>query len=430
VTRPDTHGARTDAGGGAAADERRGTRPEPGQAPVDLFDDGSERTTTDRSAGEAKTTVTGAGAQGHGASSGGTSAPAEVTDILPMPVVPAEPSGPRPGTPASATGREPSGAAEHGDGPARPDAQARPEAPARPDLSARSDPPGRSAHPGPSGSPAPANGAGTPVYAAPPIEQPGGQTPPAGVPRNGQGSATAWPGEVDAPSRPPWQRGQGAPPPPAEQRPAHGGAANGRPGTDQAAAQTTVNPSYPPPPPPPGSAGTGGSSGFTERPFISGQPRFEDPPTERQIDKTGGRGAVRPSARATDPVRGRQPRPPRRASLQLKRFDPWSVLKLSLVLSVALFLVWMVAVGLIYGALDAMGVWNKLNGTYSDFVGINDPTGAKSSLISAGRVFGIAAIVGAVNIVLITAFATVGAFVYNVAADLAGGIEVTLSERD
>ncbi|APU18063.1 Transmembrane domain of unknown function (DUF3566) [Actinoalloteichus sp. GBA129-24] len=124
---------------------------------------------------------------------------------------------------------------------------------------------------------------------------------------------------------------------------------------------------------------------------------------------------------------GRRPgRGPRRASLQIKRIDPWSVLKLTLVLSMAMFVVWLIAVGVLYGVLDGMQVWDQLNGTYNDLAGES----ADSALISAGRVFGVAAIIGAVNIVLFTALATVGAFVYNVSADLAGGIEVTLSERD
>jgi hypothetical protein len=127
---------------------------------------------------------------------------------------------------------------------------------------------------------------------------------------------------------------------------------------------------------------------------------------------------------------GRRPgRGPRRASLQVKRVDPWSVLKLAGVLSVAMFFVWMVAVGVLYGVLDGMGVWDKLNGTYNDLVqGGSESTGG--SLISVGRVFGVAAVVGMINIVLFTALATVSAFIYNVSADLAGGLEVTLSERE
>ena len=135
--------------------------------------------------------------------------------------------------------------------------------------------------------------------------------------------------------------------------------------------------------------------------------------------------APRPAASA----RVRSNRAPRRASLQIKRFDPWSVLKLSLVLSVAGFLAWLVAVGVLYGVLEAMGVWDQLNGTYSDLTSITDPQ-AGDELISGGKVFAFATVVGAINIVLLTALATVGAFIYNVSSDLAGGVELTLSERD
>jgi len=78
--------------------------------------------------------------------------------------------------------------------------------------------------------------------------------------------------------------------------------------------------------------------------------------------------------------------------------------------------------------LDGMGVWDKVNGISTDLLQGN--SGTSTPLISAGRVFGIAAIVGAVNIVLFSALATVGAFVYNVSADLVGGLEVTLAERE
>ncbi|NMO90253.1 DUF3566 domain-containing protein [Actinomycetospora sp. TBRC 11914] len=118
---------------------------------------------------------------------------------------------------------------------------------------------------------------------------------------------------------------------------------------------------------------------------------------------------------------------PRRASLQVKRFDPWSVLKLALVLGVALFFVWMFAVGVLYAVLDGMGVWAQLNGTYQD---LTSDAGGGGQLITAGGVFGVAAIVGVVNTILFTALASVSAFIYNISADVAGGIEVTLSERD
>jgi len=150
-------------------------------------------------------------------------------------------------------------------------------------------------------------------------------------------------------------------------------------------------------------------------------PRFAPPAPSRDgeaaVGETGG------WARATT-----RSRPPRQAALQLRRLDPWSVLKLALVLAVVLFFIWLVAVGVLYGVLDGMGVWDRLNGTYADLVSGEAQT--CSTLISAGRVFGLAAVIGAINSLLFAVAVTVGAFVYNVSADLVGGIEVTLSERD
>ncbi|MEU0530485.1 DUF3566 domain-containing protein [Amycolatopsis tolypomycina] len=168
----------------------------------------------------------------------------------------------------------------------------------------------------------------------------------------------------------------------------------------------------------------------TERPVVTGSaaPRLfgagDTPPAPTSEVPSASTQRARPSA-LRRPGRG-----PRRASLQVKRFDPWSVLKLSLVLGVAMFFVWLVAVGVLYTVLDGMGVWDKLNGTYSSLVGGEGANASAEPLISAGRVFGIAAILGAINIVLVSALATVSAFIYNVSADLAGGLEVTLSERE
>jgi hypothetical protein len=142
--------------------------------------------------------------------------------------------------------------------------------------------------------------------------------------------------------------------------------------------------------------------------------------------------SLRPPTASVGPTPSALRRPgrgPRRASLQVRRVDPWSVLKLAFVLSVALFFVWLVAVGVLYGVLDGMGVWDRVNGTYNEFAQ-NTSSGASGPLITASRVFGIAAIIGAINIVLFTALATVGSFVYNVSADLAGGLEITLAERE
>jgi len=122
-------------------------------------------------------------------------------------------------------------------------------------------------------------------------------------------------------------------------------------------------------------------------------------------------------------------RPPRLASLQLKRIDPWTVLKISLIVAIVLFFVWMIAVGIIYLVLGGLNVWSQVNDTFSTLT-TSDTTKEVGDLITPTRVFTIAAVIGAVNIVLFTALSTISAFVYNAAAGMAGGVELTLGERD
>jgi hypothetical protein len=122
-------------------------------------------------------------------------------------------------------------------------------------------------------------------------------------------------------------------------------------------------------------------------------------------------------------------RGPRRARLQLRHIDTWSALKISLVLSIALFFIWMVAVGVLYLVLNALGVFDTLNELFGQ-LGTEGGEETTSEVLTPGIVFGGAAIIGAINVVLLTALCTVGAFIYNMCSDLVGGLEVTLSERD
>jgi hypothetical protein len=138
---------------------------------------------------------------------------------------------------------------------------------------------------------------------------------------------------------------------------------------------------------------------------------------------------VRPASPSRVQVAGRPHNGPVRASMQIRRIDPWSALKVSLVLSVALFFVWMIAVAFLYLVLGGMGVWAKLNSNVGDL--LTSASGqAGGELVSSGTIFGGAALIGLVNIVLLTAMATVGVFIYNLTTDLVGGVEVTLADRD
>jgi hypothetical protein len=115
--------------------------------------------------------------------------------------------------------------------------------------------------------------------------------------------------------------------------------------------------------------------------------------------------------------------------LQLRHIDTWSALKISLVVSIALFFVWMVAVGLLYGVLNSLGVFTSINDLIGQ-VGSVSGSGSTGDVITAGVVFGGAAVIGAINVVLLTALCTVSAVVYNLCSDLVGGVEVTLAERE
>ncbi|GAA1074085.1 DUF3566 domain-containing protein [Tsukamurella spumae] len=117
---------------------------------------------------------------------------------------------------------------------------------------------------------------------------------------------------------------------------------------------------------------------------------------------------------------------PVRAGMQLRSIDPWTTFKVTGVISVVMFFVWMIAVGALYIVLSGMGVWSKINDSFQTLT--NEQAGA--SLLTAGDVFTYAGLVGLANVVLLTALATVGAFIYNLCADLVGGIEVTLADRD
>jgi hypothetical protein len=152
---------------------------------------------------------------------------------------------------------------------------------------------------------------------------------------------------------------------------------------------------------------------------------------------TGAGGAVSASSPAAKKAQGGRigraakaaGRGPRRARLQLRHIDIWSAFKISLVLSIALFFIWMVAVGILYLVLSALGVFDTLNDLFGQ-LGSASGTSGGSDVITPGIVFGGAAVIGAINVILMTALCTVGTFIYNLCSDLVGGLEVTLSERD
>lgn len=140
---------------------------------------------------------------------------------------------------------------------------------------------------------------------------------------------------------------------------------------------------------------------------------------------------AKPAAAAPAAAGGGRPAPrrTRRAQLRLVQVDAWSVMKTSFLLSIALGIVLVVAVAIIWGVLGAAGVWDSINSIVQQAVGSD--TGKQFDIqqyAGTSRVLGFTMIVAVIDVILITAIATLGAFLYNLSAALLGGIEVTLAE--
>lgn len=283
------------------------------------------------------------------------------------------------------------------------------------------------------------------------------------VDRGGAHRAATGPGRIpDAGDPPPWQRAATRQSQAGHRQPPPVSHPEGRPTNPPAAADARLNrfisgASAPvtgpaaavrtPQPDPDASLGCGDGSPAeayaSELPDLSGPtPRApqRNPAPARPAEggagsrgdsaagSSGGRSITAESRDARVQLSARRSRGPVRASMQIRRIDPWSTLKVSLLLSVALFFVWMITVAFLYLVLGGMGVWAKLNSNVGDL--LNNASGSSAELVSSGTIFGGAFLIGLVNIVLMTALATIGAFVYNLVTDLIGGIEVTLADRD
>ncbi|WP_116247558.1 DUF3566 domain-containing protein [Nocardiopsis sp. FIRDI 009] len=126
----------------------------------------------------------------------------------------------------------------------------------------------------------------------------------------------------------------------------------------------------------------------------------------------------------------------RKAHLTVSRVEPWSVMKFSFVVSLVCFIVLFVAVAVIYATLSMLGVFDEVTSMMEALLEGEANTGEgelglnPAAWFSPGRVLGYTGVIGALNIVLITALSTVGAMVYNLVADLVGGVDVTLTEAE
>jgi len=118
---------------------------------------------------------------------------------------------------------------------------------------------------------------------------------------------------------------------------------------------------------------------------------------------------------------------PRRVRLAISRVDPWSVMKLSFLLSVAIGIMIVVAAAVVWLVLDGLSVFTKVNDMVGEIVG-KESSPDILQYVKFSRVVSGATFVAVIDVVLLTALSTIGAFLYNITASLVGGVTLTLTD--
>ncbi|MFD7610031.1 DUF3566 domain-containing protein [Streptomyces sp. NPDC059828] len=164
-----------------------------------------------------------------------------------------------------------------------------------------------------------------------------------------------------------------------------------------------------------------------------------EPGTEEGRQPATAAGQTAPSGGSTGAVRRprtgatTQPRT-RKARLRVAKADPWSVMKVSFLLSIAIGICTIVASAVLWMVMDAMGVFSEVGGTISEATTVSDAGESGGfdleAFLSLPRVLVFTSVIAVIDVVLATALATLGAFIYNISAGFVGGIELTLAEDE
>ena len=146
---------------------------------------------------------------------------------------------------------------------------------------------------------------------------------------------------------------------------------------------------------------------------------------------SAGRGNPSGADRTRAP--GAKPRRtgPRRVRLTIQRVDPWSVFKISLLVAVGLGIATVIMVAVLWTVLSGMNVFATINEFIVQVTSGEDSASAFDLMqyIGLGRVLSLTVVFAVANVLLLTALATLSAFLYNVCAALVGGAHLTLSDE-
>ena len=168
--------------------------------------------------------------------------------------------------------------------------------------------------------------------------------------------------------------------------------------------------------------------------------RTAETPSGGSADSSGPSTAVLPAvpgapAKPAAPAAAARPkvgaaRRTRKARLRLSRLDPWSVMKTSFLFSIAAGIMLVVAVYVVWAVLSSSGLFESVNEIVASVVSTpGDTTPFRvQDYVSTQKVMGVSALIACVDVVIVTALATLGSFLYNLAATMLGGLEITLAE--
>ena len=151
-----------------------------------------------------------------------------------------------------------------------------------------------------------------------------------------------------------------------------------------------------------------------------------DTDTETMVD-----AAPAPTAQEERMSRADAPAPKaraRHAHLFVTHVDPWSVMKNAFMLSIAIAIVMLVAVTLLWAMLSLSGTVDALVRTLNDIAGGGANSIDAAGLFSFSRIVGLTAMLAALEVILLTALATLFAFLYNLSVGITGGLQVTLTD--
>ena len=117
----------------------------------------------------------------------------------------------------------------------------------------------------------------------------------------------------------------------------------------------------------------------------------------------------------------------RAATLRLTHVEPWSVTRMAFAISVALMIVGVVATTIFWLVLDFAGVWDQISGSVTSVLSDDSSAFDITDYLGFGRLVGLSLVLSAINVVVMTVLATIAAHLYNLAAHVLGGFQVTFS---